>query len=504
MNDSQTGVVHDHGSTAAAMPRSAQPDPRLPRLVGVPAFLEHMATGWGTPDRTPPVEPGAAAAAAGHRARLSAVFPGRTIVVSSGRAPARANDSYYDFRPDSNFFWLTACAAEDAVVVMHPVSGGHDAVVFVPTPSYPGDPGFFSDPAHGELWVGSAPGMSDWSEALGVSVHSLDRLAGALRGVGEVLLAGHAGSEHEAVRGIRMSHELGRVLAELRMVKDEWEIAELRRAVDATVGGFASVVGEIPTAIATGGERWLQGTFDRHARTFGNGPGYSTIVGSGAHAPTLHWVRCDGPVLEGEVVLLDMGVEGRSFYTADVTRTFPASGVFSPAQRQVHDLVEVAHRAGLAAVRPGRAFSDFHRAAMEVIAAGLHDWGLLPVSVDEALSEHGQQHRRYLVCGIGHHLGLDVHDCAQSSYEAYQGGAMTPGMVLTVEPGLYFHAFDETVPPELRGIGVRIEDDILVTRHGSDVLSDALPIDAVGLEQWMLAPTTARLGSPSSLLPGSP
>ncbi|GAA3093530.1 hypothetical protein GCM10020001_006350 [Nonomuraea salmonea] len=195
-------------------------------------------------------------------------------------------------------------------------------------------------------------------------------------------------------------------------------------------------------------------------------------------------MRCDGPVLPGELLLLDMGVETRSHYTADVTRTIPASGAFTPAQRQVHDLVERAHRAGLAEVAPGRPFTAFHHAAMEVIARGLHDWGLLPVSVDEALSADGQHHRRYLVCGIGHHLGLDVHDCAQSRYEAYQGAAMEPGMVLTVEPGLYFHAHDLTVPPELRGIGVRIEDDLLVTAGGAENLSAALPITASGLENW--------------------
>lgn len=122
---------------------------------------------------------------------------------------------------------------------------------------------------------------------------------------------------------------------------------------------------------------------------------------------------------------------------------------------------------------------------MQVIAQGLHDWDLLPVSVDEALSPGGQQHRRWLVCGIGHHLGLDVHDCARSSYEAYQGGTLEPGMVMTVEPGLYFHAHDLAVPPELRGIGVRLEDDVLVTEAGSEVLSAALPIDASGIEMWM-------------------
>ncbi|AMB60255.1 aminopeptidase P family protein [Microterricola viridarii] len=469
------------------MPRPSEPDPRLPRLAESPGFIDYMGTGWATPDRTPATVPGVAAAAAAHRRRLSAVSAGRTIVVLAGRAPVRANDTYYGFRPDSDFFWLTGCDAEDAVVVMHPVAGGHDATLYIPAPAYPGEAGFFADPAHGELWVGSAPGMPEWSAALQIETKPLGQLAAALRGAADILLAGNTVAAPRELAEVPASTELRRTLAELRMIKDAWEIAELRRAVDDSVDGFAAVAREIPNAIQFGGERWLQGTFDRHARTVGNGPGYSTIVGSGAHAPILHWVRCDGPVLPDAALLLDMGVEGRSFYTADVTRTLPASGTFSTAQRAVHDLVEASHRAGLAAVGPGRQFSDFHTASLEVIARGLHDWGLLPVSVDEALSAEGQHHRRYIVCGIGHHLGLDVHDCAQSSYEAYQGAPMAPGMVLTVEPGLYFHAWDETVPPELRGIGVRIEDDILVTDSGSDVLSDALPIDAAGLEQWMRA-----------------
>jgi Xaa-Pro aminopeptidase len=107
------------------------------------------------------------------------------------------------------------------------------------------------------------------------------------------------------------------------------------------------------------------------------------------------------------------------------------------------------------------------------------------VSVDESLSPSGQHHRRYVVCGVGHHLGLDVHDCAAVPRDAYQDGDLEPGMVLTVEPGLYFHAHDRTVPPELRGIGVRIEDDLLVTSSGADILSEALPITADGLEEWV-------------------
>jgi Xaa-Pro aminopeptidase len=438
-------------------------DPRLPKLGEIPGFVEYMGKDWDIPDRTPPVVPGAAQAAAAHRKRLTEALPGRPIVISAGRAPVRANDTSYDFRADSDFYWLTGCATvEDAVLVLD----GESAVLYIPPPAYPGEKGFFTNAAHGELWVGAAPGLDDWGRALELEVRPL------------TAFETHLGK-------LPKDETLSRTLAELRMIKDDWEIGQLRDAVNHTVDGFRAVVREFGTAIAAGGERWLQGTFDRHARTVGNGPGYATIVGSGSHAPTLHWVRCDGPLLRDELVLLDMGVEANSLYTADVTRTFPASGTFSAAQLQAHDLVEKAHRAGLAAVAPGRKFTDFHHAAMEAIARGLDDWGMLPVSVDQALSADGQQHRRYLVCGIGHHLGLDVHDCAKSTHEAYQGATMAPGMVLTVEPGLYFHAHDLTVPPELRGIGVRIEDDLLVTGNGAEVLSAELPLSADGLERWM-------------------
>jgi Xaa-Pro aminopeptidase len=478
--------VDDRPTTSArsSMPQGTDEDPRMPRLGRSAGFSAFISGQWGETERQAPVVEGAASAAAVHRTRLGAAFPGRTIVVAGGRAPARVNDCYYDFRPHSDFVWLSGCTAEDAVLVLTPAGQGHDATLYLPAPFGPGEEGFFANATHGELWVGPAPRLADWEQALDLPVRDLAELDGALARAGDALVAGHRECPPALARR-EHSADLSRVLSELRMVKDPWEIEQLRQAVDATVLGFRQTVREIPAAIRFGGERWLQGTFDRAARAYGNGPGYATIVGSGPHAPTLHWVRADGPVLPEELLLLDMGVETGSLYTADVTRTFPASGRFSPAQRQVHDLVEQAHRAGLAAVRPGRPFGDFFEACMEVIARGLHDWGLLPVSVDEALSPDGQQHRRWLVCGVGHHLGLDVHDCARSAYEAYQGGTLQPGGVMTVEPGLYFHANDLAVPPELRGVGVRLEDDVVVTATGSEVLSEALPIDAAGIEGWM-------------------
>lgn len=456
---------------------------RNPRLAHVPAFREFIASGWEDVAVRPDLVPGAAEAAAEHRRRLSERLPGKSLVLCSGVAPTRNDDCSYAFRPNSDFVWAAAGHIEDATLVLQARAGGHDAVLYMPPPFRPGDDGFFSNALYGELWVGATAGLSEWSEALGIEVRpraeldSLDLHGG--------LAAASVTPELAAALGAQHSAELDRTLSQLRIVKDAWEITQLRQAVDATVEGFAAVMREVPRAVRDGlGERWLQGTFDRHARTHGNGVGYSTIVGSGAHAPILHWVRCDGPIHPDAAILLDMGVEAHSLYTADVTRTVPASGRFTEAERAVHDLVEKAHRVGMSHVRPGKQYLDFHFAAMEVIAQGLHEWGLLPVSVDEALSPEGQHHRRYLACGIGHHLGLDVHDCSHAQYEDYMAADLVPGVVMTVEPGLYFHANDLTLPPELRGIGVRLEDDLLVTESGAEVLSAALPIDADGVEEW--------------------
>ncbi|MGG7510658.1 aminopeptidase P family protein [Plantibacter sp. YIM 135249] len=445
-----------------------------------------MAQGWGPVDRTPDVVEGAGAAAGRHRATISAQFPGHTIVVTAGRSMLRSNDTEFAFRPDSDFVWLTSCQAEGAVLVMRPGGSGHDATLFIPEPAGPGrdDDVFYADAMRGELWIGPAAGLAEWADALQIETRSLDDLAAAITALpSDALGAGHA--EPRVSGSVTESGELLIALSAAKLVKDEWEIAQMRSVVDATVAGFESVVRELPSAIAFGGERWLQASFDRHARTYGNGVGYSTVIGSGPHAPTLHWTRCDGPVLPEHVVLMDAGVEGRSLYTADVTRSFPASGTFSDAQREVHDLVERAHRAALAEVGPGRSFVDMRSTAYRTIAEGLRDWGILQVSVDEAMSAGGQQHRRYLPSGTGHHLGLDVHDCARIGDERYLDEPLLPGAVLTVEPGLYFHANDLTVPPELRGIGVRIEDDVLVTVTGSEILSAALPITSAGIEAWM-------------------
>jgi Xaa-Pro aminopeptidase len=185
-------------------------------------------------------------------------------------------------------------------------------------------------------------------------------------------------------------------------------------------------------------------------------------------------------------VLVDAGVEVESLYTADVTRTLPVSGTFTDAQRRVYEAVLDAADAAFDVARPGARFADLHAAAMEVIADRLEQWGLLPVSAQESLDpETGGFHRRWMVHGTSHHLGIDVHDCAQARREMYLDAELVPGMVFTIEPGLYFSADDLSVPAELRGIGVRIEDDVLVTADGHENLSGMLPRTAPDVEAWM-------------------
>jgi len=217
----------------------------------------------------------------------------------------------------------------------------------------------------------------------------------------------------------------------------------------------------------------------------GNDVGYTSIVASGAHACTLHWKHNDGDIRKGDLLLLDAGIEGHSLYTADITRTLPISGKFTPEQRAVYEIVLEAQNAALKLVRPGNDFMAPNKAAMAVIAKGLERLGILPMSAEEALRDENQFYRRYSLHNVSHMLGLDVHDCAQARAENYKYGRLEPGMVLTIEPGLYFQTDDLTVPSKYRGIGVRIEDDVVVTEKGHRILSSSLPREVKDVEKWM-------------------
>ncbi|GAA2235477.1 MULTISPECIES: aminopeptidase P family protein [Kitasatospora] len=460
-----------------------------------PALSAFMGTGWAAT----PLPSGQRAAAyrftPARRARLTAAFPGERLIVPAGQLKVRSNDCDHRFRPHSAYAHLTGLTGEDQVGHVLVIEPDGEAVLHVRPRSPRGGPGpyadeFYRDRRYGEFWVGRRPDLAETEQLTGIRTAHLDDLA--------KLLTGHQ-PPTRLLAGVdpRMDGALGRptgpedaalaaTLSELRLVKDRWEVEQLQLSVDHTTTGFEDVVRALPTALRHGrGERWLEGTFNLRARAEGNGTGYETIVASGAHACVLHWIRNDGPLDPTQLLLLDAGVETDTLYTADITRTLPLGGTFSPVQRDVYQLVLAAQDAAIATLKPGASFRDFHRAGMRVIAEGLAEWGVLRMSAEEALHEDSGLYRRYTLCSSGHMLGLDVHDCARARRETYLDGVLEEGMVLTVEPGLYLQPDDQTLPLELRGMGVRIEDDLVITADGARLMSGALPRTVPAIEEWM-------------------
>lgn len=458
--------------------KTEQHDPAVPE-----AYAAFMRTGWD--ERDDAVQRHAVAdPAAGRRTRLAEAFPGERLVLPGGGYKVRAYDTDYRFRADTAHAYFSGNQTSDATLVIEP--DGSSVLYARPRSGRDSDE-FFRDRQYGALWAGKRPSAAELEAALGLPVRHSDDLAADLAASGaktrvhrnvsaevDGLVAGDEGRDTE----------LARVASEMRLVKDDWELGELQAAVDATTLGFEDCVREWDRVLEFG-ERWLEGTFFRRARTMGNDLGYDSIVACGPHATTLHWIENSGPIVPGQLLLCDMGVEGANLYTADVTRTLPVTGTFSPLQRDLYTLVLRAQDAAIAALRPGAKFLAGHDAAMVVLAHGLDDLGLLPVSVDEALSPESKVYARWTLHGTSHMLGMDVHDCGHAAPEAYRDADLVEGMVLTVEPGLYFQADDLLVPEELRGIGIRIEDDVVVTANGVRNLSAALPRTPDAIEEWM-------------------
>ncbi|MFI5658057.1 aminopeptidase P family protein [Streptomyces sp. NPDC051684] len=449
-------------------------------------LAENMKSGWADTELHDLQPIAQVAETATRRAALSARFPGERLVVPAGNLKTRSNDTEYAFRASVEYAYLTGNQTEDGVLVMEPKAGGHDATLYLLPRSNRENGEFWLD-GQGELWVGRRHSLTEAEKHYGIPASDVRELTGSLSevtGPTRVVRGYDAGVEAALTDKVtaERDEELKVALSEARVVKDAFEIGELQKAVDSTVRGFEDVVKVLDKAEATS-ERYIEGTFFLRARVEGNDIGYGSICAAGPHACTLHWVRNDGAVRSGDLLLLDAGVETHTYYTADVTRTLPINGTYSELQRKIYDAVYEAQEAGIAAVKPGGKFRDFHDAAQRVLATKLVEWGLVEGPVERVL-ELGLQ-RRWTLHGTGHMLGMDVHDCAVARTEAYVNGTLEPGMVLTVEPGLYFQADDLTVPEEYRGIGVRIEDDILVTEDGNKNLSSGLPRKADEVEAWM-------------------
>lgn len=480
------------------------------------AFRDFMASHWGPRPSEMPERSAAADYLQARADKAGEPFAGERLVIPAGTYKVRSNDTDYRFRAHSAFAHLTGLGGEkepDAVLVLEPLTAPgeavdgstHEAVLYMMPRASRTSQEFYADSRYGEFWVGARPSLEEMEALTGLRCAHINTLRDALaKDAGQVRLrvvpqvdaaveamvnevrqqaglpsGGDARAEDDA---------LDERLSEIRLCKDAYEVAELQRAVDVTRAGFDDIIRILPRAIGhRRGERVVEGAFGAVAREEGNGLGYDTIAASGNHANTLHWIDNDGEVRPGDLILVDAGVEVDSLYTADITRTLPVNGTFSEPQARIYQAVLDACEASLAAAnKPGARFRDLHQAAMEVIAARLEEWGLLPVSAAESLSADGQQHRRWMPHGTSHHLGLDVHDCAKARREMYQDALLEPGMAFTIEPGLYFRADDLAVPEEYRGIGVRIEDDCIVNEDGSVTrMSEDIPRTIADVEAWI-------------------
>ena len=439
-------------------------------------FSEFMKSGWAESELTElePLE--VVTYAFSRRQVLSAAYQGIRLVIPAGELKVRAGDTDYNYRPDSAFAYYSGVqgpdATADAVLILEPSGDSHITYLYMNPRSTRDTEAFYRDARYGELWVGRRFTLSEAKARYQIETRNLSEL--------KELLADGKKSLSPADK------DFATFISEQRLCKDEYEVSELQRAVHATTLGFNDVISSIPAAVQTSrGERVLDAAFYGRARILGNDLGYNTIVGAGSHACVLHWTRNDGDLHPGELVLIDAGVEMESFYTADITRTFPINGRFSPAQRALYLLVYEAQLAGFAAVKPGALFSDVNKACQEVLARGLADMGVLTISVEESMKPEVGLHRRWTLHGSSHHLGIDVHDCAQARKEMYSDAPLREGMVLTVEPGLYIQPDDELFAPEYRGIGIRIEDDVLVTSDGYKNLSENIPRRPDDVEMWM-------------------
>jgi Xaa-Pro aminopeptidase len=278
-------------------------------------------------------------------------------------------------RAASDHIYLTGQQSAEAVLVLEPDGDGHQATLYIDPPSTRDGLGFYNDTQRGELWVGARPALADVEAALGLACRPLDELPAALDGAVDARVRRGVDLGLDATITADDSfcdHEMLALLSELRLLKDEWEVAQIEVAVAATIRGFEDVGHALTDAAAS--ERTVETIFASRARLDGNDVAFNPIAAAGAHATTLHWTRNDSPLRAGELLLLDAGVESESLYAADLTRTYPISGRFTATQRRVLELLNDAQGRRARSGRASRSFRDFRHAAAGVMAAGWRSW----------------------------------------------------------------------------------------------------------------------------------
>ncbi len=401
------------------------------------------------------------------RQRVAEALPDDGLmVVATHEETTYSNDVEHPFRPHSDFWYLTGFNEPGAVLLIDG-SGGTEVFVREREPS-------------AEIWTGRRLGVSRAAEALGVdAAHALDRFSTRLRD--RIDGAVHAVTDHNAWVHRRLRRTIGKVpengrevTSELRVRKDADEIRLLQRAADIGIEAMRDGASHIrPGAREYEVEAALVAAYRRAGST---GPGYPPIVGTGANAAVLHYIANRDAIAAGDLVLVDAGCEW-GYYNSDITRTFPADGAFDGLAGQLYDVVERARAAALAAVRPGARLRAPHDAATRVLAQGMVELDLLtPEAIPEPDGSGGDGTiRRHFMHGTSHFLGLDVHDAGNYREPDGETRRLEEGMVITIEPGLYFNPDYAVCPPGTEGIGIRIEDDVVVTADGARNLTKALP-----------------------------
>ncbi|HED65756.1 MAG TPA: M24 family metallopeptidase [Planctomycetes bacterium] len=410
-------------------------------------------------------------------------------LVFSGSPAFRNADSEYRFRPTSDFLYLTGFTEPDTALLLVPNGEEAKSILFLRE----------RDPK-AEVWTGRRLGVERAVEALGVDdARPVDALFEDL----PKLLAGHEALVYESDGGGARDRDVLDALArarsarrrgeaspsawiepeatlhELRLRKDEAELEAMRRAAALTTDAHRAAMRAAKPGML---EMELEARIEFECRSKGStGPAYTTIVAGGANACILHYVENDARLEDGDLVLIDAGYEW-NYHASDVTRTFPVNGRFSPEQRTLYDLVLAAQHAAIARCHVGSSFDDVHDAALDVLVDGLIEHGLLGGTREEAIES--ESYRRFYMHRTSHWIGLDVHDCG-AYYRDGESRPLEPGMVLTVEPGLYVAEDDDTVEERWRGIGIRIEDDVHVTGGDPEVLTAAVPTDPDEIEALM-------------------
>jgi len=409
-------------------------------------------------------------------------------IVPAAPERVRNNDSHYPYRQDSDFHYLTGFPEPEAVLALIPGREHGEVILF----------GRERD-AEREAWDGKRAGQEGAVGEYGMDdafpIGDIDDiLPGMIEGRSRVYY--HFGRDAEfdikligwvnrvralTKRGARAPHEfvaLGHILHDLRLYKTREELRLMRKASKIAAGAHVRAMRSVRPGM---NEHEIEADLLHEFRRQGAVDSYQPIVGGGANGCVLHYHANNAPLRDGDLLLVDAGAEYQC-YASDITRTFPVNGKFSPEQRALYDIVLAAQKAALKEIRPGQPFGAYHDAAVRTITSGLIKLGLLKGSVDKNIKD--KSYRKFYMHKTGHWLGLDVHDVGDYRIDG-EDRVLEPGMVVTVEPGIYIAPDAKGVPAKWRGIGIRIEDDVVVTRGEPEILTCAVPNDADEIEALM-------------------